>query len=95
MFPAYVAENNKINWASALWKWRDAFRTEVYGPSVRYGQFGSSTKGLYGETECKKDSDNLSAKKRFEMYSHIAKIFNLFETPNELGCYNLTNTRKF
>ena len=35
MFPDRVEDDNKVAWATSLWKWRITFSSEVYGPYVR------------------------------------------------------------
>ena len=58
---------------------------------LKYGEFGASTKGLYGEAECSlKGDNNLSAKKRYQIYLGVLRVFDINEKPIETGCYNVT-----
>ncbi|CAF0901134.1 unnamed protein product [Brachionus calyciflorus] len=82
--PDLVAENEEISWSTAFWFWERHVATD---PNVKLGKFGASTNHINGFLECR--GENLDrARKRFEFYKKILKIFGLDETPDESGCYN-------
>ena len=44
---------------------------------------------INGELECDQGPNVKKAKYRFDLYKKILKEFNVQETPNESGCYEL------
>ena len=82
--PDLVAINEEISWLSAFWFWKTKVSIDF---GVKIGNFGSSTNKINGFLECR--GKNIEkAKKRFEYYRTIFKIFEIDGTPIESGCYN-------
>ncbi|RNA07089.1 chitinase 4-like [Brachionus plicatilis] len=82
--PDQVADKEEVSWLSAFWFWETKVSIDT---GVKMGNFGSSTNRINGILECR--GHNLEkARKRFEYYTTILKIFEINEKPKESGCYN-------
>lgn len=84
--PDMVARDDRVAWATAFWFWRKNVK-KLEG--ISRGEFGQSTRMINGILECDNGPNVKKAKIRFELYKKILKEFNVKETPNEAGCYEL------
>lgn len=84
--PEWVAKEEKLAWATAFWFWSAKVHTD---PDVRMGgMFGASVRAINGGAECGAASaTNDAARKRFNMYWNIFRVFGLYGRPNADGCY--------
>lgn len=81
--PDTVATNEDYAWDASLWYWKAKVRPTLAGTF----NFGLATKAINGALECS-GSNTDKAKKRFQIYTAILKVFEPSATPIEAGCYN-------
>ncbi|KAJ2080070.1 hypothetical protein H4R24_003341 [Coemansia sp. RSA 988] len=79
-----VSNNEDVAWNVSFWYWKANVRSD---PGVQAGNFGSSINKINGALECKGAAQD-KAKKRYEIYKAVLKVFDSNETPKESGCYN-------
>ena len=85
--PDLVARNEQYAWDTAFWFWKERVRKGIYGPEVKAGKFGFSTRSINGALECTGRNVDKS-KKRFQIYQKVYRAFGLTGHPDERGCYN-------
>ncbi|KAJ2806608.1 hypothetical protein H4R20_001625 [Coemansia guatemalensis] len=79
-----VSKNEDVAWNVSFWYWKANVRSDS---GVQAGNFGSSINKINGALECKGAAQD-KAKKRYEIYKAVLKVFDPNETPKETGCYN-------
>jgi predicted chitinase len=85
--PGLVSSNEQTAWLTSFWFWKKRVQPK---PAVRIrGEFGTSTKIINGGAECGKGRKEDVARKRFEIYKKVLVAFNIAETANEYGCYDM------
>jgi len=82
--PEQVASDEKAAWDVSFWYW-NAMVKPTLGSS---NQFGVSTKAINGALECGSGPNIDRARKRFQVYAEVLKVFDPSQTPVETGCYN-------
>ncbi|KAI8323898.1 lysozyme-like protein [Martensiomyces pterosporus] len=90
--PKQVATNEDMAWGVSFWFWKTNVHTDAgvqagnFGSSA--GNFGASTNKINGALECHGGANSAAAKKRYQIYQAVLKVFAPSETPKEPGCYN-------
>ncbi|KAI8323896.1 lysozyme-like protein [Martensiomyces pterosporus] len=83
--PEQVATNEDMAWGVSFWFWKANVHSDA---GVQAGNFGSSVNKINGALECHGGANADRAKKRYQIYQAILKVFAPSETPKEAGCYN-------
>ena len=81
--PDQVATDENSAWGVSFWFWK----TNVKPALKNTFNFGLATNAINGALECKGSATD-KAKKRFQIYTAILKVFEPSATPIETGCYN-------
>lgn len=81
--PDTVATNEDYAWGVSLWYWKSKVKPGLAGTF----NFGLATKAINGALECS-GSNTDKAKKRYQIYTAVLKVFEPSATPIEAGCYN-------
>lgn len=81
--PDQVATTEEYAWDVSFWFWK----TNVKPTLNNTFKFGLATKAINGALECSGSSTD-KAKKRYQIYTEILKVFEPSATPVESGCYN-------
>ena len=81
--PEQVSTNEEYAWDVSFWFWK----TNVKPTLNNSYNFGLATKAINGALECS-GSGTDKAKKRYQIYVEILKVFEPSATPVESGCYN-------
>ena len=82
--PDQVATDETVAWGVSFWYWKDMVKPSL-GTS---NHFGLSTKAINGSLECGSGPNTDRAKKRFQVYTEVLKVFDSSQTAVETGCYN-------
>lgn len=82
--PDQVATDDGIAWDVSFWFWKSRVKPKLNGTN----QFGLATRAINGGLECDGAAHVDTAKKRFQIYTAILKVFEPSATPIETGCYS-------
>jgi chitinase len=81
--PDQVATNEDYAWGVSFWFWKNNVKPFLSSTN----SFGLSTNAINGALECS-GSNTDKAKKRYQIYTEVLKVFEASATPVEGGCYN-------
>jgi predicted chitinase len=81
--PDQVATSEDAAWGVSYWFWKSRVKPKLNGTY----NFGLATDAINGGLECR-GADPTKAKKRYQIYVEILKVFEPSATPIEAGCYN-------
>ncbi|OQS54455.1 Endochitinase [Ecytonucleospora hepatopenaei] len=82
--PDKVAKDTQKAYDVSQWFWdKNVKGKEGVGPD----HFGYSTKAINGELECKNNNNIDKSKKRYDIYTKMAKAMNIEKVADEAGCY--------
>lgn len=81
--PDQVATNEDYAWGVSFWYWKANVKPALNNTY----DFGLATKAINGALECSGSGTDI-AKKRYQIYTEVLKVFEPSATPIESGCYN-------